>query len=112
MGLASIWGRATYPELARVVDTPTKRKGRPSRFAADGAPRSRAAVGGMVPEVHESHESDSSQPDAGSDAEELLECLVRPTAQTHAIPEAADPLVFPCAASELAPGAVVDLIKP
>ena len=32
----SIWGRAMYPEVARVLDTPTKRKARVPRPKASG----------------------------------------------------------------------------
>ena len=40
VGLVSMWARTMYPELARVVDTPTRRKGRPPRHTTGGAPRS------------------------------------------------------------------------
>ena len=40
VGLASIWGRAMYPEFARVVDTPTRRKSRAPHLAHGKGPQS------------------------------------------------------------------------
>ena len=106
VGLASIWGRAMYLELARVVDTSTRRKSRAPRPTTGGAPRSRAAAVGMTPALHRSHKSHGSQSHARSNAEESLGCPVRTTVLMHTITEAADPLVLPYLTSKPAPGAV------
>ena len=94
---------AMYPELTRVVDTPTKRKVKPPCPATAGAPGSRTAAVGMV---HWSQESDGSQQHAGSDANESLKCPVRTTVPTHAILEVADPLAPLYPASEPVRGVV------
>ena len=60
VGLTYIWGRAMYPELAALVDTPIKRKSKAPHPTVKGAPGSRAVAVGVVLEVHRSHKSDGS----------------------------------------------------
>ena len=57
MGLASMWGRAMYPDLARVVDTPTRRKSKaPRPTHGRGLQLGTAAVGVAPGGSHESEE--------------------------------------------------------
>ena len=51
---------------------------------------------GIFPEMRQSHEPDDNHSDAGSASQELLHCPHQASVQRHAIPEAADLLVFPC----------------
>ena len=106
MGLASIWGRAMYPELARVVDTPTRRKCRAPRPTHGRGARSGIAAVGVVPGAGRSHESEDGQSDAASDDGELLECPFLTAEPVHAVPKAAEPLLLPYPAREEAPGAM------
>ena len=106
MGLASIWGRAMYPELAKVVDTPTRRKsGAPHPTHGRGL-RSGAAAGGVVPRARRSHKSEEGESDAASDDGESLECSVPTAEPVHAVLEAAEQLLPHYPAREAAPGAV------
>ena len=56
VGLASICGLAMYLELARVVDSRTRRKSRAPHIAHRRRPRSRSAAVGVVPGASQSHE--------------------------------------------------------
>ena len=95
-----------YPESAQVVDTPTRRKSIAPRPTHGGEPRSRATAVDVVPGASQSHKSENSQSDAVSDAGESLERPVPRVVPVHAVPEAVEPLLLPCPASEQAPGAV------
>ena len=75
VGLMSIWGRATYPEVARVPETPTKRKTRaprPKISETRGSPHgggvAEAGAGGTNP-------ADDALPDGETPFDDDLEYL-------------------------------------
>ena len=99
VGLASIWGRAMYPELARVVDTPTRRKKQsPTPYTWRGAPVKSRGRG---------------RPSRGKPVTRVRRRPVRRSFRRRGVAgvpcpngEVAEPLLLPYSASEQAPGAV------
>ena len=106
MGLALFWGKAMNPELARVVDTPTRRKSRAPRNARGKGPHPGAAAASSGPRTGRSRGTEEGQSDATSDAGESVECSVSTHELVHAVPETMDPRLLPCPAHGDAPGTV------
>ena len=99
MGLASIWGRAMYPVLARVVDMPTRRKCRAPCTARGKGPQPGTATAGSDPRSGRSPGSEEEQSDATSDAGKPVECLVPAGELVHAVLETVDPPLLRCPGS-------------
>ena len=99
VGLISIWGRAMYPDLARIVGTVAKRKSQGPRPAGGRIPQPRTASVGAVRAVRRSHESDDSRLDTESATKGLLDYLDRAVVQSHAFREATNPPVVRCSTS-------------
>ena len=95
-----------YPELARVVDTPTRRKSKAPHPTHGRGPRPGAAAMGIIPGASQSSESEEGESDADADARESLECSVPTVEPSHAVPDAAEPLLLHYPAPKSAPGAV------
>ena len=106
MGLASIWGRAMYPELARVVDKPTRRKSIAPRPTHGRGTRLGAMAANGVPSAARSPESAEEQSDATSDDGDSLECPAPNDEPVHAVPKAADPPLLSCPPPGDTPSAV------
>ena len=73
---ASIWGKVMYPEMAKVVDTPTHRKCQAPLPAQGAGPHTWTTAAGCVPGSGSSHGSEGEQSDSTSVTVEPVEHCV------------------------------------